>query len=125
SINNELFLIDKSCSKVAQTRLETRTRRPNVEACRDSAMHSLIQEVHGLHAAIADLHAKLHQEENAVQQLLHTKSTLEQDLSIKSNSLFIDSNKVMGIRRTFTMGIPEKSFSTSLLSSHPFDLIAL
>ncbi|CAF1417364.1 unnamed protein product [Rotaria sordida] len=111
--------------KVAQTRLETRTRRPNVEACRDSAMHSLIQEVHDLHAAIADLHAKLHQEENALQQLLYTKSTLEQDLSIKNNSLFIDSNKVMGIRRTFTMSIPEKSFSTSLLSSHPFDLIAL
>lgn len=27
--------------QVAQTRLETRTRRPNVEACRDPAMHRL------------------------------------------------------------------------------------
>ena len=29
--------------QVAQTRLETRTRRPNVEACRDPAMYRLIK----------------------------------------------------------------------------------
>jgi hypothetical protein len=29
--------------QVAQTRLETRTRRPNIEACRDPAMHRLIE----------------------------------------------------------------------------------
>ena len=28
--------------QVAQTRLETRTRRPNVEACRDPAMHRFV-----------------------------------------------------------------------------------
>ena len=59
--------------QVAQTRLETRQRRPNVEACRDSAMHRLLQEVHDLHAAIADLHGKLRQEENAVQHLLQIR----------------------------------------------------
>ncbi|CAF3541731.1 unnamed protein product, partial [Rotaria sp. Silwood2] len=111
--------------QVAQTRLETRTRRPNVEACRDPAMHRLIQEVHDLHATIADLHGKLRQEENAVQHLLRTKSTLEQDLAIKNNSLFIDSDKVMGIRRTFTMGAPEKSSVTSVTFSHPRGLIAV
>jgi tektin-3 len=31
--------------QVAQTRLETRTRRPNVEACRDSAMHRFIENI--------------------------------------------------------------------------------
>ncbi|CAF0721173.1 unnamed protein product [Adineta ricciae] len=61
--------------QVAQTRLETRTRRPNVEACRDPAMNRLIQEIHDLHAAVTDLHGKLRQEENAVQHLLRTKST--------------------------------------------------
>ena len=29
--------------QVAQTRLETRTRRPNVEACRDSAMQKFVR----------------------------------------------------------------------------------
>jgi tektin-3 len=85
----------------------------------------LIQEVHDLHASIADLHAKLRQEENAVQQLLRTKSTLEQDLAIKNNSLFIDSDRVMGIRRTFTMGAPEKSSLTSISFSHPRGLITV
>lgn len=128
--------------QVAQTRLETRIRRPNVEACRDPAMHRymtniakpfhslififrLIQEVHDLHAGIADLHGKLRQQENAVQHLLRTKSTLEQDLSVKNNSLFIDSDRVMGIRRTFTMGAPEKSSLTSVSFAHPRGLITV
>lgn len=81
--------------------------------------------MHDLHAGIADLHGKLRQEENAVQHLLRTKSTLEQDLAIKNNSLFIDSDKVMGIRRTFTMGAPEKSAVTSVSFSHPRGLISV
>ncbi len=126
--------------QVAQTRLETRTRRPNVEACRDPAMQRfietilnktiikirifrLIQEIHDLHAAVTDLHGKLRQEENAIQHLLRTKSTLEQDLAIKNNTLFIDFDKVMGIRRTFTMAAPEKSSVTSVSFSHPRGLI--
>ena len=32
--------------QVAQTRLETRTRRPNVEACRDPAMHRFVQSIY-------------------------------------------------------------------------------
>lgn len=32
-------------SKVAQTRLETRTHRPNVELCRDTVQYRLIREV--------------------------------------------------------------------------------
>ncbi|CAM4963006.1 unnamed protein product [Rotaria socialis] len=109
--------------QVAQTRLATRTRRPNIEACRDPAMHRLIQEVYGLHAAIADLLSKLRQEENAVQHLLRSKSSLEQDLTIKKNSLFIDSEKVLGIRRLFMMDAPEKTFLPSVSYSQSHDLI--
>lgn len=32
-------------AKVAHTRLETRTRRPNVELCRDVAQYRLVKEV--------------------------------------------------------------------------------
>ena len=88
-------------------------------------MHKIIQEVHDLHASIADLHGKLRQQENAIQHLLRTKSTLEQDLAVKNNSLFIDSDRVMGIRRTFTMGAPEKSSTTSVSFSHPRGLISV
>jgi tektin-3 len=50
---------------------------------------------------IADLKNKLAQEENAIQHLLRTKSTLEQDLAIKNNTLHIDRERCLGNRRTF------------------------
>lgn len=50
---------------------------------------------------IQDLKNKLAQEENAVQHLLRTKATMEQDLSIKNNSLHIDRERCLGNRRTY------------------------
>lgn len=39
-------IVDKEGpAKVAQTRLETRTHRPNVELCRDMVQYRLISEV--------------------------------------------------------------------------------
>ena len=38
---------------------------------------------------IKDLKNKQAQEENAIQHLLRTKATLEQDLSVKNNSMHI------------------------------------
>ena len=50
----------------------------------------LVQEVNDLHAMIQDLRNKLAQEENAIQHLLRTRATLEQDLAVKNNTLHID-----------------------------------
>lgn len=89
--------------QVAQTRLETRIRRPNVELCRDPAQHRLVSEVAEIHQTLAELQAQLRDAENTLQQLLRSKSILEQDLSVKNNSLFIDREKCMGMRKTFPM----------------------
>ena len=89
--------------QVAQTRLATRTRRPNVEACRDPVQHRLVEEVHEINETVEGLQGKLRESENALQHLLRTKSSLEHDLSIKNNSLFIDREKCMGMRKTFPM----------------------
>ncbi|XP_013387004.1 tektin-3-like [Lingula anatina] len=89
--------------QVAQTRLETRTHRPNVELCRDPVQHRLVEEVYEITETVEQLQAKLRQAENALQHLLRTKATLEQDLSVKNNSLFIDREKCMGMRKTFPM----------------------
>lgn len=95
-------ILDKEAYlRLAQSRLDTRTRRPGVELSRDQAMHRLIQETEDLHAMIQDLKNKLAQEENAIQHLLRTKSTLETDLSIKNNSLHIDRERCLGSRRTY------------------------
>lgn len=89
--------------QVAQTRLDTRTRRPNVELCRDPVQHRLVEEVHEITDTVESLQAKLRQAENSLQHLLRTKASLEQDLSIKNNSLFIDREKCLGMRKTFPM----------------------
>jgi tektin-3 len=88
---------------VAQTRLSIRLHRPNMEACRDNVQHRLVEEVYEINETVDSLKAKLREAENALQQLLRTKSSLEHDLSVKNNSIFIDREKCMGMRKTFPM----------------------
>uniref|UniRef100_A0A4W3JIW3 Tektin n=1 Tax=Callorhinchus milii TaxID=7868 RepID=A0A4W3JIW3_CALMI len=87
--------------KVAQTRLDERTRRPNVELCRDPVQHRLVNEVWTLDTSIQTLQQRLEEAEDMLQMLVHTKAALEYDLSIKANSLFVDQEKCMGMRKTF------------------------
>ncbi|GFO04275.1 tektin-3-like [Plakobranchus ocellatus] len=89
--------------QVAQTRLDTRLRRPNVELCRDPVQHRLVEEVGEITNTVDNLQHKLREAENALQALLRTKAALEQDLSIKNNSLFIDREKCLAMRKTFPM----------------------
>lgn len=112
------LIIDKEgYLRLAQSRLETRTRRPGIELTRDQAMQRLIQEVEDLHAMIQDLKNKQAQEENAIQHLLRTKATLEQDLSIKNNSMHIDKERCLSNRRTYP-SIQSISYPTQV--SMPF-----
>merc|ERR1719245_2045777 len=96
--------------KVAQTRLEARTHRPDVELCRDPPHHRLVDEVGQLQESIDLLNRKLNEAEMAHQVLLQNKARLEHDLKIKSNSLFIDREKCLSIRKSF----PVVSLATKL-----------
>ncbi|XP_062979316.1 tektin-3 [Elgaria multicarinata webbii] len=87
--------------KVAQTRLDERTRRPNVELCRDSAQLRLVNEVYEIDDTIQGLQQRLRDAEDTLQTLVHTKANLEHDLAVKANSLYIDQEKCMGMRKTF------------------------
>ncbi|CAH2292081.1 tektin-3 [Pelobates cultripes] len=87
--------------KVAQTRLDERTRRPNIELCRDIAQMRLFHEVQEIDDTIQALQQRLREAEDTLQMLVHTKANLEHDLSIKANSLFIDQEKCMGMRKSF------------------------
>lgn len=62
---------------------------------------SLVKEVLDLQDSIEYLHRKLQEAEAQHQQLLKTRSNLESDLHNKVNSLFIDREKCMGMRRSF------------------------
>ncbi|XP_035997977.1 tektin-3 isoform X1 [Fundulus heteroclitus] len=87
--------------KVAQTRLEERTRRPNIELCRDNPHHRLVGEVREIEDTIQKLQQRLLEAENTLQTLVKTKVALEHDLSIKANSLFLDQEKCMSMRKSF------------------------
>ncbi|XP_048818265.1 tektin-5 [Lagopus muta] len=86
--------------KVAQTRLEGRTRRPNIELCRDAPQFQLVTEVYTIDDTLQTLKKHLQEARDTLQMLLHNKSKLEHDISVKANSFFIDK-KCMEMRKTF------------------------
>ncbi|KAM6252952.1 tektin-3-like [Porphyrio hochstetteri] len=87
--------------KVAQTRLDKRTRRPSMELCRDTAHLRLVSEVCEMEETLQSLQQRLGDAEDTLQRLVHAKSVLEHDLAVKANSLFIDQEKCMGMRKAF------------------------
>ena len=70
---------------------------------RHPSLHRLVEEVGEISETVESLQNKLRMAENALQELLRTKASLEQDLSIKNNSIFIDREKCLGMRKTFPM----------------------
>ncbi|XP_033203308.2 tektin-3 [Bombus vancouverensis nearcticus] len=113
-IQQEIFAIEKnlqlmqkaitdksSALKIAHTRLESRIHRPATELCKDHAQLRMIEEVETINTMIHDMNLKLQRFEAQHQQLLRTRSNLESDLKSKVDSLFIDREKCMGMRRSY------------------------
>ncbi|XP_036603273.1 tektin-2 [Trichosurus vulpecula] len=93
--------------KLAHTRLEIRTYRPNMEMCRDQVQYGLTDEVHQLEATIAALKQKLAQAQSTLDALHKHRARIQADIACKSNSLLLD-NKCIDIRRKLT--IPAEKF---------------
>ncbi|XP_051488292.1 tektin-5 [Apus apus] len=86
--------------KVAQTRLEGRTKRPNVELCRDAPQYQLVTEVYTIDDTLQSLKQRLQEAHDTLQMLVLNKSKLEHDIAVKTNSFFIDK-KCMDMRKVF------------------------
>ncbi|XP_036053479.1 tektin-5 [Onychomys torridus] len=98
----ERAIMAKECPlKVAQTRLACRTRRPNVELCRDIPQFKLVNEVFTIDDTLQTLKLRLRETQDTLQLLVMTKSRLEHELAIKANTLCIDKEKCMRMRKTF------------------------
>ena len=65
--------------------------------------YRLVEEVFEIQETVDRLKMKLRESENALQHLLRTKCALEHDLSIKNNSLFIDRERCLGLRKTYPL----------------------
>lgn len=76
--------------KLAQTRLENRTERPNVELCRDNPQYGLVDEVKQLEASKQALEEKLKQAQHALDGLEKNLHRINEDIQCKTNSLTLD-----------------------------------
>ena len=85
--------------KVSQTRLDDRTFRPNVELCRDRVQYRLIEEVTEISVNIERLQEKLAEAEASLKGLIRKQLSLEEDIEVKANSLFIDRDQCMELRK--------------------------
>ena len=89
--------------KVAQSRLETRQHRPNVELCRDAVQYRLIEEVNEISDSVAQLQARLRDSNSSLKGLVRNQLELEEDIAVKANTLFIDEVECMGMRKSINV----------------------
>ncbi|NXX49541.1 TEKT1 protein, partial [Tricholaema leucomelas] len=86
-------------AKVAQTRLEARNRRPNVELCYDPVQHRLTREVQEITTNI-QRQDTLAEAETALKGLSRQQLSLEEEIQVKENSLYIDEVLCMQMRES-------------------------
>lgn len=77
-------------AKLAETRLENRTRRPGVELCRDAPQYGLTDEVQQVEATKQALIEKMKQHRHALDALEKELYRINEDISQKERSLALD-----------------------------------
>lgn len=113
--------------KLAQTRLENRTYRPNVELCRDNAQYGLTDEVKQLEATKAALEEKLRQAQHALDGLEQNLHRINADLQLKTNSLRLDEQCMLSrakLKPDRPMTASEKNMSLTGISRERSKILA-
>lgn len=100
--NLEKGILDKeNYLKLAQTRLDVRTNRKNIELVRDPAQYKLIQEVREIEDSIRRLQERLNDSHRKLRELDHDKLILLKDIQTKANTICIDeAENLNGIRKS-------------------------
>ncbi|KAH8273696.1 hypothetical protein KR018_009290 [Drosophila ironensis] len=84
--------------KVAQTRMDNRSYRANVENCRDLAQQELIDGVHTIQSSVSAMLHELTEAEKVKIDLTLARGRLEQEIMLKRRTLFIDRERCMLLR---------------------------
>lgn len=66
-----------------------------------SFLYSLQKEIDEIDHQVKRMHKALKELEDQHQRLLRTRTALEHDLSLKIDALYIDREKVCGLRRAY------------------------
>eukprot|EP00912_Choanoflagellata_sp_UC4_P001288 UC4_evm3s804 len=99
--------------KRATTALLKRSARIGAEQTRDKVHLSLIEEVKDMEAAISALSSALQGNNHTLADLFNAKAMLEEDITIKSNSIRIEE-KCIKLRSYFSKLSKSRSFALSL-----------
>lgn len=100
SLLEKAILDQEGPAKVAHTRLEARTHRPNVELCRDLAQNRLIKEVHEINHNVARLKETLAQAHMELKGLHRRQLALQEEIQVKENTIYIDEVLCMQMRKS-------------------------
>lgn len=84
--------------KVAQTRLDNRNRRLNVENCRDRAHLGLVEEVRSIEESTLALSISIKEAEDTKNALIQTRVLLERELLLKRRALQLDKERCLFYR---------------------------
>ncbi|XP_049638464.1 tektin-1 [Suncus etruscus] len=90
-------------AKVAHTRLEKRTQRPNVELCRDVAQYRLIKEINDITTNVARLKETLSKAQMELKGLNRRQLALQEEIQVKENTIYIDEVLCMHMRKSIPL----------------------
>jgi tektin-2 len=76
--------------KVAHTRLENRTYRPNVELCRDNPQYALVEEIAEISTSKKQIDEKLTLAKQGLGTLQRTLQRINDDIDVKTQSQKLD-----------------------------------
>uniref|UniRef100_T2M8E8 Tektin n=1 Tax=Hydra vulgaris TaxID=6087 RepID=T2M8E8_HYDVU len=85
--------------QVAQIRLDERACRPNIELCLDRVERKLREEVNEIKNNVIHLQSMMLESKMSLKCLLSQKLTLEESIAIKENTLFIDRDQNLLLRK--------------------------
>ncbi|KAK6638595.1 hypothetical protein RUM43_006862 [Polyplax serrata] len=88
-------------TKVVQTRLDNRLKRPRVENCRDSPQYGLFEEIRYLNDSKSKLKKQIDDIDKTVSKLYEARSNLEFVIATKKKSLYIDQQRCMAYREKY------------------------
>ncbi|XP_070417055.1 tektin-1 isoform X2 [Equus przewalskii] len=103
AVLEKAILDQEGPAKVAHTRLETRTHRPNVELCRDVAQYRLRKEVQDITHSVARLKETLAQAHTELKGLNRRQLALQEEIQVKENTIYIDEVLCMHLRKSIPL----------------------
>lgn len=100
--NIEKAILDKeNYLKLAHSRLDIRTNRPQIELVRDPAQYKLVKEVQEIEDSVRRLQERLNDSHKKLKDLDRNKLILQTDIQVKTNTIRVDeAENLNGIRKS-------------------------